>query len=78
MTVLAMGIIIGYMLGIISKPMYELIRDWRISRRKFTCDACKMTKRAKEGFAPLALDLEYGTELVPLNLRLCRSCAPNA
>lgn len=78
MTILFLGIIIGYLLGLISQPLYELVRDWRASRRKFVCDACKTSKRLKSGFEPLSLDLESGDELVPLNLRLCRDCMPSA
>jgi len=78
MTILFLGIIIGFLLGIITKPLYDLNKEWRASRRKFFCDGCKTKTRLKGGYSPVSVDLESNSGVVPLNLLFCRKCLPSA
>jgi hypothetical protein len=74
----AVCLLVGFLIGYFLTAVYTKTHFWLRSRKRFRCDACKAKYRLRDGFSPLALDLENGDEMVPLNLRLCRRCMPGA
>jgi hypothetical protein len=81
MIFLFIGFIWGLSIGLAFPQIVSGVRAfrrWLRSNRRFVCDACKTKTRAKNGYTPVAIDLEPATGVVPVNLLLCRKCIPNA